>query len=897
MVLNIRYDEHARHSCDGAFIRGKTVQEWLRVVDQWQVPVKDLVCFIIGEKQDPTSPAGLFVIFRKNEIPVVGDKAYAYTCLAGKLFIPADAVLVPDITMEELGKVLMWEYQLFHPVYGFTGFEAGDCLTINDLIKLPRPQASSWEQEITPATPFPALQYVSIQATTAAEVFDEVKDSVNNKSLDDIPKEQESTPLSRLLNPISRISLLGGLYLLKKASALLAGQGNGSATGSDKPGTLDKLQDWMKGKLEDLERKREDELKRLLRMFEKNTDEALQYAIPLNNPYLNRGESAPSASLSRRSTSFSLGGLGGGASTDFWNVDRHYESLRAKYLKAAEAAIEAGNFKKAAYVYAHLLGDYQAAAGVLERGKYYREAAALYKDHLMNIPAAAACLERGGLLFEAIELYAQLEQYEKAGDLYIQLDRQDKAAYYYEKCIGLATNNKDYLEISRVAKDKLHDHTRAQMALLNGWHDVRKPEDCLIRYFDLVAEKHKERLDSTVQTIYERETKADKKMSFLNVLVTVKKNHSSPEVEERSRAIAYEVMSEQAGMGKVNSLYLLRQFVPDDPLVATDVTRYVGNYKAPVEMSSPESADSLQLMKDIAWVKGMSARDQMLFMGISSTGYYLARANREGHIEYETWNVPVRDTGHPFVLINGAASNYLLFYSQVALLNDRRLAANTYFPEGLFIHCPAWLAKGVLAIGVEKDEIFTAHTEGNRSFLNRYSQVGALLDSKICSLYLLPAEIQQGKQVHEFIKAGQYYLIGYSTMLLRIAADGKADVCHFDYGYVMMAKNPLLTDEVLVYTANGCLLVNIGGDEMKVLSDYFAGGLEAVDMKFIAGKLVIVGKERVEIYTISHHKPILVKIIGYKGPALVSAMATSRRNELALMDELGCITFHSMDLS
>jgi len=892
MVLSIRYDEHARHGCDGAFIRGKTAQEWLRVVDGWKVPVKRLVCFIIGEKHDPNLPAGLFVVFRKDQVPELGNQAYGYTCLGGKLFIPVDAVLVPQVTEEELGAVLMWDYQVFHPIYGFIGFESGDLLTISDLIDLPQPQRSSWNYEVEAPAPLPALQQINMQAPTVDEVFDGVKDSVNNKLLDDIPKEHESTPLSRLLDPLSRISLLSGLFLLKQASGLLAGKGNGPRADSDKPGALDKLQHWMKEKLGNLEQKREDELKRLLRLFEKDTDEALQYAIPLNSPYLNRGEAAPSGMLSRRSTNFSLGSLGGGARADFWNVDNHYESLRSKYLKAAERAIAAGDFKKAAYVYAHLLGDYHSAAGVLEQGRYYREAAALYKDHLMNIPAAAACLERGGLLPEAIELYKQLEQYEKAGDLYIQLDRQDKATYYYEKCIDQATSNKDYLQISRIAKEKLYDPVRAQKALLNGWHDVRKPEECLIRYFDMIADKHADHLASTVQAIYERETTADKKMSLLNVLVAVKKKHEQQELEDRSRAIAYEVMSEQAQLGKVNSLYLLRQFIPDDPLVSKDVTRYVGNYKAPVELSSQESGNRLELLQGINWIKGLSWRDQMLFIGLTPTGYYLARANREGHIEYETWNVPVHASVHTPLIIGAVKFRGLILYTPNAVLKDRLLAANSYFPEELFIHCPAWIPKGIAAFWAEKDEIITAHTEGHRSYLNRYSQEGQLLDTKTCSLSLASLEMRINEPRYDFVKTEKYFLIGYFGMLVRIAEDGKVDTHELETKFVMMTSSLSLA---LVYTRKGCLLIDVSGAEMKVISGYFAAELWVMDMKFIAEKLVIVGRERVEIYTITNQKPILIKIIEYKGPNLVSVLATSRRNELALMDEQGCITFHSTE--
>ena len=168
--------------------------------------------------------------------------------------------------------------------------------------------------------------------------------------------------------------------------------------GSGRPGLFQRLESWLGGRIDNLEQKRQNEIERLLKLFGENLEEALKYAIPLGGPYQDRGAAPPSARLGARATDFNLRGLGGGGRADVWNLDAYRDNLGLQYRQAATREIEAGRFKKAAYIYAHLLADFHSAALTLEQGGFYREAAALYQDHLNNRLAAAKCLENGGLL-------------------------------------------------------------------------------------------------------------------------------------------------------------------------------------------------------------------------------------------------------------------------------------------------------------------------------------------------------------------------------------------------------------------------------------------------------------------------------------------------------------------
>ena len=96
-------------------------------------------------------------------------------------------------------------------------------------------------------------------------------------------------------------------------------------------------------------------------------------------------------------------------------------------MELAGREMRLGRYRRAAYIYAHLLGDFTNAAAALVAGKHWREAAVLYRDKLKRPEMAAKCLEQGGLWAEAIEFYEQLGDFEKVGDLYAQLEQPEEA--------------------------------------------------------------------------------------------------------------------------------------------------------------------------------------------------------------------------------------------------------------------------------------------------------------------------------------------------------------------------------------------------------------------------------------------------------------------------------------
>lgn len=781
MELTLKYNEHAVQPLSGAFIRGNTPGQWLQEINGWNIPVNQLDCFIISQNNNPFDAAGLFVIFNKDQLPNGLQVRQPYTVKGGKLFIPIDAELSPAITEQELRSLLIWDCQVFHPAIGFIGFEQSDRIALADLLQYTEPKTTDWGFAQEGQSPWIPLHQISVQRLTTEELFESIKENINNKPLTEIPKANKKDYPVWLNNPLSKALFKGAFLIISKLSALLPKGAFGSGTGSggnsggegqgkEGNGFFNMILDWMATTIEDLERQRDSELKRLSDLFETNTDEALQYAIPLSSPYMNRGTAKPSARLTKQPAKFNLNRLGGGQAVDGWDVDNYYNDLRSKYIKAALQAIEQKDHKKAAYVYAHLLGDYASAASTLRQGKHFREAAVLYKEHLNNPALAAACLEEGGLYQEAIELYVSLNKHEKVGDLYTLLGQQERAYKSYEECANQAASNNDRLEEARILADKMGERARARMSLLTGWYNSRQPEACLGKYFDLIAADNPDHLHEEVKRLSIKNNPTKRATSFLEVIDKVNQKYPSPEMENTCRNIAYEVVSRQVTEGNAGSLHALKNFVAGDPLLSSDCYRFIHTFKS-VPKPKP-AADHLQLNNEVFWKKTVTWQNQLLVWGVNSLGLELARINGNGHVACFTWNEVMKEETPFLVITDPDYSNDILVYSSEMQFADKWLGKDKYCRDEGMVFQPAFLPRSVIGIGMHERDIISLHPEHGDVFFNRYSRDGELKESHRCVFYYNDAYHLPATGVNEIIPCAGYFYYRSDNHLLRISETG-----------------------------------------------------------------------------------------------------------------------------
>ncbi|OQP65949.1 hypothetical protein A3860_15275 [Niastella vici] len=907
MRLSLKYNERATHPLSAAFVRGSAPDVWLQEMNAWHIPLQQLVCFIISQNNNPLEAAGLFVIFKKEQMPGLFQVRHPYTVMGGKLYIPIDAELSPAISEPELQSLLIWDCQVFHPTIGFIGFERSDRIVLADLLQYLEPSPVNWEYAHAGQQPWVPLHQVGIQQLSTEQVFESVKESISNKPLTEIPKSNKKDVPGWLNNRVAE-ALFKGLYkLLSRLFALipfgLFGAGgfnagnvsNGAGTGRSGSGWFSSIINWMEEKIEDLEKQRDNELKRLTDMFEKNSDEALQYAIPLNSPYLNRGTtSKPSARLTRNPLQFNLGRLGGGYAVDGWNVDNYYNELRTKYLKAAQDAISRKDFKKAAYVYAHLLGDYASAAAALRQGKHYREAAVLYKEHVKNMSLAAACLEEGGIYIEAIELYTDLNQHEKAGDLYMLLDRKEPALQCYEKCVDRAAVSKDYLEEARIITDKIGDRSRAKKVLLNGWQDVKQPEACLLKYFDLVSDENNAHFHAAVLSFYREHVPVKNELSFLNVIDKVNKKYYSPEMENTCKEIAYEVVSEQVNAGNAGSLHSLRNFVPGDQLLTPDCYRFIHTFKHVPEQKP--AASQLQLIKDVIWKQTLTWQNQLLVFGMKSSGLILARINGDRQVEYFSWNVPMEANLPLITLADSFNTNLVLVYNEQQVFTAKQLPANKHFQDELLVYSPGFLPQVLIGGCMHKGAVITLHNELEESFLNTYSLQGELLKSVRCTFndkaYFIPAVT-----INEMLCSEEEYFLACDKMLLRISAEGKMGVLHY-------AEKPVRKFAVNVKESGVTIAMTF--EDRVLFADLPADRFDRTPKRIEFNETlpqdviilddvwyVVAYKQKVQVYNLEENAPSVIHWEIETENDVVAVFSGSNRNQLGILEANGLITWHN----
>lgn len=665
-----------------------------------------------------------------------------------------------------------------------------------------------------------------------------------------------------------------------------------------------RLRTWLHQRMDNLERERDQELNRLMKLFDENPEEALKYAIPLDQQYAGRGQAAPGSRLGRRSGKLDVASLGGGAA-DQWDLGSRYAEIRARYQQTAAAFLEAGNYRRAAYVYAHLLNDFSAAASALEQGKYYREAAVLYRDHLKNKAAAAQCLEKGGLLLEAIDLYLELEQIEKVADLYRQLEQHERAAHYYEQCIQQAAASDDVPEAARIMEEKLQQPDRALQALRNGWADSEKAQICLQGYFDRMAARNPEALCEAIQEVFRQDTPAFKESVFFEVLAETNRRHPSDMLLPVAREIAYEVVSRQAAVGEVSHMRTLSQFLPQDRLIKADLSRFLHHKRfqalrrpASTVPTSDKSEKFIQLDPQTQWLSLTHIPSGFLSLGIRENRLRIARATWDGQIEYAGWQqslTPSQARRVRLIWLPQASGAGKVWIFPGMGLAEKVFAPNAHFPEEIILSSPAALQTNAIAIGKAPYGVAVLRSHAGWLLLNHFSLSGSSLHTWDCTL-------QSGTQIAAASTAGpgdifwrkDAHYAHVNGQLLRIDAEGRVDPIEVPDQVKLLRVSDMYTAlRLAVATSEGCRLI-WPGENMQV-SDPFATDMEdVIDLAFIPTQAVVVaGTHEAVVYqqgTTGEVPQLLSRVSSHR--PIISVSATASRGEFALLNLSGRVTVY-----
>lgn len=569
MELELRPSGTGPSSLDAVLIKGASVEHWLHELQRMDLSLAATAVYPLPGTV-ANSVGGCLAVYPFGKTGIdIGRNGYCQL-LHRCLFIPERASLHPTLSAEETAKLLGGKLHLLHPETGLVALE--EKLDWATVISLPEPLPCR-SRKPAPSAPVPQGVKTFLVKPVAAE------ETLQNFEETNFPKPQKFS--DKPLNPFEK----GKLFLYRRFFTK-KGQGeDGTAAGIERTPLLSKLgglrklfskkeSDWptaLQKDYEELERRNQKHLDRLMELLKNDPSEALKYAIPLDNDGTGRGGPDAAFTLQKRWADFSLfghaGGVSGGGSVAF--TDDTYNQLHQQYTATAQGLIAEGDYRRAAFVYLKLLKNYNAAAETLEKGKLYAEAASVYLKYCHNKAQAADCFEKGRITEAAIELHKELNNDEKVGDLYLSLQKKTEAFHHYRKVADGYTQNHQYLKAALLYKKKMEDGEAAQQTLLRGWRLGGDSFNCLNNYFASFSDE--KALGEAMETIYRNEVNAQNRETFLRVLQHeyAKENSLAQPVKDR----AYEIVA-AAVKDNPDIVSELRSFNKADKQLPKDTLRF-----------------------------------------------------------------------------------------------------------------------------------------------------------------------------------------------------------------------------------------------------------------------------------------------------------------------------------
>lgn len=539
--MELRIKQHPRNDypLTALLVRGSLPKHWLTAIQQLgflysEVRIYPIPC------TTPNSIWGCLVIpNRIAQLKEIGQHEYVQE-LTPNFFIAEKSVLFPKLTSQEISLLFSEAIHVYHPEFGLAElterfdvslYFVGSQQVIYEVkkpvppVKIPNTIHRFYVKEVANASLFEELNQEA--ETSKGNLKEEPltwKEKLKLATYRKLFKRTESDG-----NPVQIVPQEGLLaQVLGALGALFSG---------DKQWVSQKKQDY-----EDLEKRNQSELDKLMDLFKNNPEEALKYAIPLDTQGTTRGGMTDSGTIGfmQRWLDFSLsaGNSGGGDGTQTLADDAYFRLVK-QYREAAEELIRQGKHYKAAFIYFKLLKESYTAADTLEKGKLYSDAAVMYLKHCTNKPKAAACYEQARMYEEAIALYKELTENEKVGDLYTLLNKRKEANNYYDKVVEQYKSSRQYLKASLLLSQKMQNRESAQDLLLEGWRNNIDAFNCLNNY--LVGFQGDSQVEDALTSIYKNEVGNHNREVFLQVIHHEYKKHEG--LQAPLRQMAYELVA------------------------------------------------------------------------------------------------------------------------------------------------------------------------------------------------------------------------------------------------------------------------------------------------------------------------------------------------------------------
>jgi len=481
---------------------------------------------------------------------------------------------------------------------------------------------------------------------------------------------------------------------------------------------IDRLQQWATRVFStEWQSARERELARLMKMLQDDPDRGLKYALPMGTE-AGRGIAPPSKQLAPHDVDFRQGAKGGPA--DYWHVPPEMlKQMTARYHELATREIRLGRHRRAAYIYAELLGDLTSCAAALKSGGYYREAAVVYEERLNRPRDAAQCLEEGGAWDEAIALYEKLNDFQKVGQLYRKIERHDEAEIAYRKAVDERRRHGNLLAAAKLLDEELREPDEALAVLHSGWPGSPQAQQCLCQEFRLLGrEGRHDAAGGRVAELREQPLGPERIAALSAVLADLAGEYPDAGVRAHAADITRVVVSRrlvESTKAKVapdrRLLQAIERLAPEDRLLLRDCERYLRAAETQVleparrkstGTNGPELIHTKRLPPGIEWVRaagtngcyfaaGYRDQDLILVQGIWNAIY-----RPEVRVE---WKSPILNR-QPVLLSPSPNDEHEIWVHLVngPPLPSRQLPASDSFPKKLFAQTPPWSERETVAI-------------------------------------------------------------------------------------------------------------------------------------------------------------------------------------------------------
>jgi tetratricopeptide (TPR) repeat protein len=664
---------------------------WLELIVQAGWDQSELRCLIVPRSVMDRSPVGvLFIPGNKaasgvseserirlaNELP----QLLPYGEAQPRLFLPVNASLNASVMKSEWAELFALSEQTYvwSPEHGLFAIEQQQLLRVTDLLMPPTSQSDEWTAASAGLALNQRIRSLGpSQEVTAETILDQGRGDIGTQSTepDKLPP-RPNEPGTGLVDKLKQNIAAGFWGTLAQLSNVLkpaasdevtpatpksTAAGNLSsqaASGTSSLGILQRLQNWLQEKRQqatnNIEEARHREINRLLHLLQTNPDEGLKFAIPFNSD-APRGLSSPGANLTERTVNFGHGGGSGAA--DFWDIQaEHQRKLIQSYRELANREIALGRHRRAAYIFANLLGDYLAAARTLVDGGYHREAAVLYRDKLHDIRRAADCLRAGGLLSEAIPIYLELQEYELVGQLYTELDQLEEAREAYENAVRQQVSQGNYLKAAKLQEEQLNDDEAALQTLDQGWQlSTTQQQSCFLRTFEKLGEtaEHQRATEYLLSAFLDSDRRRESKN--LPLLTTLATTYPYPPLQHLAKDQTLITVSELLQTRQANQtawetqqlLGALTKLEPADRLLERDTRRYATVLRKATPppparlLERPVNRHTLKQLRTYQLpchdCQAIAADQQHVYIaGYREQEIVLLRMNHQGQIHYPT---------------------------------------------------------------------------------------------------------------------------------------------------------------------------------------------------------------------------------------------------------------------